>query len=101
MSLPGAGLLAHAIGGAPATLSVRGDGLSLVMLGLVTLVALVIMRFSQRYLAGEPGQLRYLRALLLILAAVSLLVIGGGLTPEGLWLGPKQSRFLFSTSLPA
>ncbi len=79
VSLPGAGLLAHAIGGAPATLSVRGDGLSLIMLGLVTLVALVIMRFSQRYLAGEPGQLRYLRALLLILAAVSLLVIANHL----------------------
>lgn len=78
-SLPGATLLAEVFGGSPATLSVRGDALSLILLGLVTFVALVIMRFSQRYLAGEPGQLRYLRALLLILAAVSLLVIANHL----------------------
>jgi NAD(P)H-quinone oxidoreductase subunit 5 len=79
VALPGAGLLAQVFGGAPATLSVRGDALSLIMLALVTFVALVITRFSQRYLAGEPGQLRYLRALLLIVTAVSLLVIANHL----------------------
>lgn len=79
VALPGGGLLAPLFGGAPAMLSVRGDGLSLIMLGLVTFVALVITRFSQRYLAGEPGQLRYLRALLLIVTAVSLLVIANNL----------------------
>jgi NAD(P)H-quinone oxidoreductase subunit 5 len=79
VALPGAGHLAQVFGGAPATLSVRGDALSLIMLALVTFVALVITRFSQRYLAGEPGQLRYLRALLLIVTAVSLLVIANHL----------------------
>ncbi len=59
--------------------SVRADALSLVMLTLVTLLGLVITRFSQRYLSGEPGQARYLRAFALTMAAVSLLVIANNL----------------------
>ena len=41
---------------------------------LVAVLGWVIVRYSARYLAGEPGQLRYLRALLFTLASVSLVV---------------------------
>ncbi|MBX9606978.1 MAG: NADH-quinone oxidoreductase subunit L [Gammaproteobacteria bacterium] len=51
-----------------------GDGVSMVLLPLVTTLGALIVGFSRRYLAGEPGQRRYLRALLLTLAAVSVVV---------------------------
>lgn len=52
----------------------RVDGLTTGMLMLVTFLAHVIVRYSRTYLAGEPGQARYLRWFLATLAAVSLLV---------------------------
>ncbi len=63
----------------PVALSVCADPLTLVMLVLVTTIAVVILRFSRRYLAGEPGQPRFVRALLTALAAVTLLVIANHL----------------------
>lgn len=50
------------------------DRLGLAMAGLISLLALVIVEFSARYLQGEPGQRRYLLALLGTLAAVALVV---------------------------
>ncbi|MGE0862089.1 MAG: NADH-quinone oxidoreductase subunit L, partial [Gammaproteobacteria bacterium] len=52
----------------------RVDGVSMVLLALVTLLGALIVGFSRRYLGGEPRQRRYLLALLLTLAAVSVVV---------------------------
>ncbi len=50
------------------------DRLGLAMATLISLLALVIIEFSARYLQGEPGQRRYLLALLGTLAAVAMVV---------------------------
>jgi NAD(P)H-quinone oxidoreductase subunit 5 len=50
------------------------DRLGLAMLGLVGLLAWVIIEYSWRYLEGEPGQRRYVLALLVTLAAVATVV---------------------------
>lgn len=50
------------------------DRLGLAMAGLVGLLALVIIDYSQRYLDGEPGQRRYVLALLGTLTAVATVV---------------------------
>jgi NAD(P)H-quinone oxidoreductase subunit 5 len=55
--------------------SVRLDALGMVMLLLITSIAAVILRFSRRYLDGEPGQRGYLRWFLATMAGVSLLVV--------------------------
>lgn len=56
-----------------------GDRLGLAMAGLISLLALVIIEYSQRYLEGEPGQRRYGLALLATLAAVATVVTAGNL----------------------
>jgi NAD(P)H-quinone oxidoreductase subunit 5 len=56
-------------------LGVRLDALTVVMLGLITGIAAVILRFSRRYLDGEPRQSRYVRWFLATMAGVSLLVV--------------------------
>ena len=58
-----------------AALSLRLDPLTAVMLVLITGVAGLILRFSDRYLAGEQGRSRYVRWFLATMAAVSLLVV--------------------------
>ncbi|RCS59303.1 NADH-quinone oxidoreductase subunit L [Parvibium lacunae] len=55
-------------------LSIRFDALTVMLSLLVTLIAWVIIRYSDNYLAGDKGRQRYLSWLLLTLAAVSLLV---------------------------
>ncbi len=62
------------------TLGVRLDGLTVVMLLLITFIAAVILRFSRRYLHGEAGLSRHVRWFLATMAAVSLLVITDDLT---------------------
>ena len=59
--------------------SVRSDALGALMLLLVSFIAWVIVRYSHTYLQGEGGQKRYLRGLMLTLAAVSLLVMSNNL----------------------
>lgn len=54
---------------------VQLDVVSSAMLLLVCTLAVVVVRYSQTYLAGEPGLVRYSRSLLLTLAAVTTLVI--------------------------
>ncbi|MBV7562824.1 NADH-quinone oxidoreductase subunit L [Pseudomonas sp. sia0905] len=68
-----AALLQDGLGDQPA------DRLGLAMASLISLLALVIVGFSARYLQGEPGQRRYLLALLGTLAAVALVVTSGDL----------------------
>ena len=60
-------------------LSLRSDALGGVMLLLVSFIAWVIVGYSQPYLGGERGQPRYIRCLMLTLAAVSLLVLSNNL----------------------
>ena len=50
------------------------DRLGLAMAGLISLLALVIIDYSRRYLEGELGQQRYVLALLGTLAAVATVV---------------------------
>jgi len=60
-------------------LSLRSDALGVLMLLLVSFIGWVIVRYSQPYLGGERGQPRYIRGLMLTLAAVSLLVMSNNL----------------------
>ena len=59
--------------------SVRSDALGGLMMLLVCALGWVIVRYSQPYLDGERGQARYLRSLMLTLAAVTLLVLSNNL----------------------
>lgn len=60
-------------------LSLRSDALGALMLLLVSFIGWVIVTYSQPYLSGERGQPRYIRGLMLTLAAVSLLVMSNNL----------------------
>ncbi len=60
-------------------LSLRSDALGAPMLLLVSFIGWLIVRYSQPYLGGERGQPRYIRGLMLTLAAVSLLVLSNNL----------------------
>nr|WP_298140516.1 NADH-quinone oxidoreductase subunit L [uncultured Pseudomonas sp.] len=63
------------------------DRLGLAMASLVSLLALVIIDYSRRYLDGEPGQRRYVLALLVTLAAVATVVTSGDLYAlVGAWI---------------
>ena len=57
----------------------RSDALGGLMLLLVSFIGWVITRYSQPYLGGATGQPRYIRGLMLTLAAVSLLVLTNNL----------------------
>lgn len=63
----------------PDLLFVSFDPLRLTLLALLSVMALVVVRFSRRYLASDPGMGRYLRWLLLTLAAVALVFISNHL----------------------
>jgi len=60
-------------------LGLRSDALSGLMLVLVSFIGWVIVVYSQSYLGGARGQPRYIRGLMLTLAAVSLLVVTNNL----------------------
>lgn len=68
--------------------AVRLDGVTVVMLGLVATMALVIVRYSNRQLDGDPHRRRYARALLATVGTVTLLVIAEHLLVLALaWMG--------------
>jgi NAD(P)H-quinone oxidoreductase subunit 5 len=69
-------------------LSLRSDALGATMLLLVSFIGWVIVGYSQPYLDGERGQPRYIRCLMLTLAAVSVLVLTNNLLVLALaWVG--------------
>jgi NAD(P)H-quinone oxidoreductase subunit 5 len=73
-------------------LSLRLEALTSAMLLLVTFIGWVVVRYSRRYLDGDPQQRQYLRRLLLTLAAVSALVSSNNLLVIALlWLGTSLS----------
>ncbi|MCV9386622.1 proton-conducting transporter transmembrane domain-containing protein [Reichenbachiella ulvae] len=57
--------------------SFRFDTLSVSMLLMVSIIGLVVSRFSQNYLEGDPRQLVFVQKLLLTIALVQLLVVSG------------------------
>ena len=59
--------------------SLRSDALADIMLVLVCFIGWVIVGYSQAYLGGQRGQPRYIRSLMLTLAAVTLLVLSNNL----------------------
>jgi NAD(P)H-quinone oxidoreductase subunit 5 len=67
------------IDSSPIGISVHYDGVSALMLLLVSFVGWVICRYSLRYLDGEPCQGRYFRWTAVTLGAVSLMVVSGNL----------------------
>ncbi|MEO9965119.1 MAG: proton-conducting transporter membrane subunit [Reichenbachiella sp.] len=58
-------------------LSLRFDQLSLIMYGMVSIIALVILRFSHNYLDGDAQHIKFLGRLSLTVALVQLLVLSG------------------------
>lgn len=69
------------------TTSLRSDAAGSIVLLLVTFIGWVIVRYSRTYLAGEPRQETYVRALLGTLAAVSVVVLTNNLAVLALaWL---------------
>ncbi len=72
--------------------SLRSDALANIMLLLVCFIGWVIVGYSQSYLGGQRGQLRYIRSLLLTLAAVTVLVLSNSLLLLVLaWIGTSLS----------
>ena len=53
----------------------RADALACMVLLLVSFIAWVITRYSQTYMGGDLGQIRYARWLMATLAAVSVVVV--------------------------
>ncbi len=74
--------------GAGVHFSLRSDALANVMLTLVCFIGWVIVGYSQSYLSGQRGQPRYIRSLMLTLAAVTVLVLSNSLLLLVLaWIG--------------
>jgi len=65
--------------GAGVGLTVYYDALSAVMSLLVSFVGMIVIGYSRNYLAGDPGQGRFIKWLCLTLAAVLTLIISGNL----------------------
>jgi len=74
--------------GAGVHFSLRSDALADLMLVLVCFIGWIIVGYSQPYLGGQRGQPRYIRSLLLTLAAVTVLVLSNNLLLLVLaWIG--------------
>lgn len=77
------------------------DPLGLVMGLLISLLAVVILRYSRQYLEGEPGQRRYVLAMLTTLAAVATVVTTGNLIVlVGAWIISSLSLHQLLTFYP-
>ncbi len=90
-SSPGRSLIDLGAAGALQS-GLRSDVPALAMLLLVCFIGWVITTFSQTHLAGERGQARYQRGLMLTLASVSLLVTSNNLLLLALaWIATSLS----------
>ena len=88
------------------TSGIRSDALSCIVLLLVAFIGWIIVGYSQTYLAGEHRQAGYIRALLLTLAAVSVVIITNNLLMLALaWLATSlalhQLLMFYSDRRPA
>lgn len=59
--------------------STRIDALSVIMYGMVSIIALVVFRFSMNYLDGDEKQVQFFGKLALTIAFVQLLVLSGNI----------------------
>jgi NAD(P)H-quinone oxidoreductase subunit 5 len=84
-----AGLCSLAFGGSAGSSEIavlRFDGLSLLALVVLSVIAGAVYRYSLTYLAGEPGQMRFLQVMLGTIAATALFVLSDHLMLTGvLW----------------
>lgn len=60
-------------------LDVRLDVLTVLMAGLISFIAVVILRYAQHYLAGDPGEARFVQWFLATVASVLLVIISNHL----------------------
>jgi NAD(P)H-quinone oxidoreductase subunit 5 len=89
-------------GGGAVHLGLRSDFLATVMLVLVCFIGWVIVGYSQPYLGGQPRQARYVRNLMLTLAAVALLVLTNNLLVLVLaWIGTSLALHALLTFFDA
>ena len=109
-----AGVIAHAMLGTLATPTIGAGGLGLalyydrltaIVLALVSLVGMVVVRYSRHYLAGDPRHGRFTKWLLLTLAAVLTLILSGNLVQLVLaWIATSiglQRLLVFYRDRPA
>lgn len=79
-----AGALIALAGGATATPALPGvgiqfDALTAVMFLLVSFVGSIVVHFARNYMAGDPGHVRFTKALAATLASVLLLILSGNM----------------------
>ncbi len=60
-------------------LSLRLDGLSLVMFGMVSIIGLVVLRYSDSYLDGEKNKAKFIGSMALTVGLVQIMVVAGNL----------------------
>ncbi|MCF1183585.1 NADH-quinone oxidoreductase subunit L [Marichromatium gracile] len=73
-------------------LGVYLDGVTAIMLCLVSLVGAVVTRYARNYMAGDPGEGRFHQWLLLTLAAILTLIVAGNLLLFALaWIATSLS----------
>lgn len=83
-------------------ISLRSDALANIMLVLVCFIGWVIVGYSQSYLGGQRGQPRYIRSLMLTLAAVTVLVLTNNLALLVLaWIGTSLALHALLTFFDA
>lgn len=83
---------AVAVGGAAAHALVRADAVTAVVLSLVAVLGWVVVRFSARYLAGDPLERRAASRFAATLAAVAAVVVANDLVLVGLaWMATSLS----------
>lgn len=74
------GYVASALWGAAGIgFSIRLDALSLSMMGMISLLGFIIIRFSRNYLDGDPKQGAFMGKLGATIASVQLLVLSGNI----------------------
>ena len=79
-----AGALIALAGGSMATPALPGvgiqfDALTAVMFLLVSFVGSIVVHFARNYMAGDPGHVRFTKALAATLASVLLLILSGNM----------------------
>lgn len=67
------------LGAASLGVSIRVDALSSILSSLIAFIGLVVISYSRNYLAGDPGQGRFMRQLCLALGLLQALVLSGNL----------------------
>ncbi len=58
---------------------IRIDALGLIMFSMISIIAIVVLRFSYNYLDGDPNQAKFISELALTIGLVQLLVLSGNL----------------------